>query len=173
MQKNNYQSEAYKADELFNDFLLNEIKSQDDYIRQLMNISYLLIGIYTNVIVNHNEKIKVYSDSFLISVNNASHNFTLQNNITLTNFDKGATAFGGLLFSFILIFPVILWLYALANSIMNSRPSINRQQGAELVVPFLKEKALLRRKTCIELGYLILVGSGWAFFIVYLNILIT
>lgn len=98
---------------LFNNYLLNEIKAQDDAIKQVMSISGLLIGAYATVMVNSIGKIP------LGLLNNTI-------GIRLTNIVQDTTGFIVQYFYLIFFAPLLLWMYAFMISVMNLSPSTKK-----------------------------------------------
>jgi hypothetical protein len=163
-------NEVYKTanNALFDSFLLNEIKAQDDAIRQVMSISGLLIGAYATVIVNGIGKIPA----------------SLLNNeiwIRLANITRGATGSESQNFYYwVFLIPLVFWIYALMISVMNLSPStkkwphsrlpgnINRQQD-EGVVAFLMETAQSKYRTYKLSSLMIVLGLMAAIIIAMLS----
>lgn len=130
---------------LFNNFLLNEIKAQDDAIRQVMSISALLIGAYATVVANSFGKLSTSS---------------LNDTIWIHLVDIKQGTIGSVLQFFYLIFliPILIWTLTLWISVMNLSPSAktwpyselpdsNHKQDEALVLAFLMKTAQIKYRT--------------------------
>jgi urea transporter len=115
----NDESNKKENDSLFNNYLLNEIKAQDDAIKHVMSISGLLIGAYATVMVSSIGKIS------LDLLNSTSW-------ISLANIRQDTTRPSLNIFYLILLFPLVFWFVALAISVMNLSPSSNKLPFCEL-----------------------------------------
>ena len=164
---NNNEANKTVGDVLFNSFLLNEIKAQDDAFRQVMSISALLIGAYATVIVNSFGK---------LSTN--SLNDTIW--ICLVDIKQGTTGSELQIFYPIFLIPILIWTSTLWISVMNLSPSTkmwpysglpdsNRKQDEALVVSFLMNTAQIKYRTYRLSSLMMVLGLMAAISIVILS----
>jgi hypothetical protein len=170
LSKINNEAGKKESDALFNSYLLNEIKSQDDAIKQVMSISGLLIGAYATVMVNSIGKIP---------------SGLLNNTILIHLQDTTGPKYAYIL----LIIPLLLWFYALLSSVLNLSPSIKRwhhyessnntnyQLGGENSIrPFLIETAQRKYRTykissiTMIIGLMVAIGIAIGIAIVMLSV---
>jgi hypothetical protein len=165
------EADKKENDALFNSYLLNEIKAQDDAIKQVMSISGLLIGAYATVMVNSIEKIPSSLLNNVIWIRSA--------NITQDTTLPGVHTF----IPFFLV-PLFFWIYALAISVMSLSPSakkwprfessgnINCQLGGKnFISAFLIETAQRKFRTYQISSLMMVMGLMTAIIIAMLSIL--
>lgn len=152
---------------LFNNFLLNEIKAQDDAIRQVMSISALLIGAYATVIANSFGKLST-----------SSLNDTIW--IHLVDIKQGTIGSELQFFYLIFLIPILIWTLTLWISVMNLSPSAktwpyselpdsNHKQDEALVLAFLMKTAQIKYRTYRLSSIMMVLGLMTAISIVILG----
>jgi hypothetical protein len=156
---------------LFNNYLLNEIKAQDDAIKQVMSISALLIGAYATMIINSIGKIPT----------------GLLNNTTcilLANTTQEKSCLNMQNFYFIALFlPFIFWICAITISVMVLSPTANKWFFYEssrkinykldeenFLINFLIETTQLNYRKYQISSFLMVAGLMLAFFIAMISL---
>lgn len=132
---------------LINEYWLNEIKSQDDAIRHLINAVVIILGVYFTVILNNLEKIFIFPSviyDFKYTINGTTH-YTYNN---INEFSMISTIYT----LSILLIPPYNWIYCLRVAMTALCPfdkdikSITLEENNEQSTQFLIDKTMKKHK---------------------------
>lgn len=151
---------------LFNSYLLNEIKAQDDAIRQVMSICILLISAYSAIIINIIGGRDSMNDNIWVHLANVTQSsiFNTQDNNS------------------IIFLPLLIWILGIYISVMNLNPtsrnwplnvlheSANQKLHEKKVIDFLIETGKRKYRTYKLSSFMMVLGLTVAFFIAILTI---
>jgi len=144
---------------LVNEFWLNEIKTKDDALTQLISVDALLVGVYATVLLSNIDKFNTMSDETLFK----------------STLGANTSAITAILSGTALFVPVVLWLLSMSISMDALAPTgcLNASRGLEYTA---KNKFAEYKKaylfTLIGIGIVLLSLYG-VIMNIFLNRLIT